>query len=402
MLRAIAIDVAAAFNFLPEPPKQVSVEDNTEGCRGSRACGKALTLLQFFFSALLIACVILITKDEILQFPLRRKIESRNTGDDRGGDPPSASTVQGLFEEFEAGDISLLSCPCDSPTMRLGDVLTPLANSKQIDFTFDPIASLGVSDNDGVSHFVAESTTDMNECLNGIDAASFKTELGNALSKANLLASFLELQLAQLLARDDLLPTLDYNARRAYFLQFNSSPANIEAQKSEMLDRFASTSIDQQASLARSVCEFAFGIATLGGSYYPKQKWATRTCGNVSLVPWRLAGAFTEASGAHNFAFLQAQRKSKFAMEMTGVISSLRQFANEFRDDLVPNATFVTQSAVSRKELERLVNDTLKQQQALAGARGDVLVPGAISGDSTLFETECRFRRAPSPPLTSC
>ena len=369
MLRAIASDIASAFNFLPEPPKRVSVEDNIEDCRGSRPAGKALTLLQFLLSALLICGVVLITFEEIMEFPAKRKLESKNTGDHTpDGDPPSPLTVQGLFERFDAGLISVLSCPCNSPTLRLGDILKPLSsNSKQIDFAFDPIASLGLTNSeDGVKAFLDESFSDMDDCLASIDAVKLKAELGSALTKANL-------------------PT--------------SSPQSLE--------KLASTSPSSSglASFAKSVCEFAFGIdkALQGSAVYPKQKWAARVCtdssrpNGISLLPWRLAGYATAVDGAYNFAYMQAQRKSKFGLEMSGVISSLRQFANEFRDDLVPNASFVTQIAVSKAELSRLVNDTIKQQRVLAGARGDVLVPGAISGESTLFETDCKFAATPHP-----
>ena len=410
MLRAIASDIASALNFLPEPPKQVSVEENAEGCRGSRACGKALTLLQFFFSALLIVCVVLITQGEILDFPNKRKVESKNTMDDRGGDPPSPSTVLGLFEEFEAGDISLLSCPCDSPTQRLGDILTPLggSNSKQIDFAFDPIASFGISTsfagyNTAIEKFFDESRNDLSECLASIDATRFRAELGSALSKADLLASKdpPESVIAQYLAPLLNQPGIDLNEQRAYVLA-TYFPNYAASHKSTMLDALASTSPNAAfASLAKSVCEFAFGI---GGAPYPKQKWATRTCapsgyGGVPLVPGRLAGAVVEASGAYNFAYLQAQRKSKFGLEMSGVISSLRQFATQFRDT-APSAVFVTQSAVSKRELEQLVKDAISQQLESAGSRGDVLVPGSISGESTLFETDRMFHSAAPLPFT--
>ena len=400
MLRAIASDIASAFNFLPEPPKRVSLEDNAEECRGSRACGKALTLLQFLFSALLIVGVVIMTKDEIWEFQFKQKLEKKSTLDDGGG-PPTPSTVQGLFDKYDDGGISLLSCPCDSPTLRLGDVLTPLANSKQISFAFDPVASIGISGSvDAVNALLGEPLSDLKECLDSIDAPRLRSELGSALSKADLLASPLEFKLTQLLAYESSQPGFDYSARRAYHLMNTFANFDTAAARNEinaMLDQLTSTSPNPLApSLAQSVCEFAFGIGT--ANPYPLQKWATRTCtlptgnGGISLVPGRLAGiaGVDATSGAPNFAYLQAQRKTKFGMEMSGVISSLRQFANEFRDDL-PNATFVTQSAVSRRELERLGNDTIKKQLRLAGARSDVLVPGAISGESTLFETDCKF-----------
>ena len=323
--------------------------------------------------------------------------------------------MQALFREFDDGAISVLSCPCGSPNMRLGDVLTPLAsNSRKIDFAFDPIASLGISGPGldpsaslaAVNKFLSESSiSDMNECLASIDATRFKSELGSALSKADLLASPLELQLAQLLALESAQPGFDYSARRAYHLTNTFANFPFVALKSAMVDRLASTSTDALVtSLAKSVCEFAFGIDS-AASALPKMEWVTRTCtnpfgyGGIPLVPGRLAGAAEASSGAHNFAYLQAQRKSKFAMEMSGVISSLRQFAYEFRDS-APSAAFVTQSAVSRRELEQLVKDAVYQQLDSAGARGDVLVPGSISGDTTLFETDRKFH-SPAPPLST-